>query len=321
MSDFTMLEAIIDKMIAENVETALDGFKPSEESVRDAVEVAVSAAMQEFEKRAPRKLTVKYPNKTVKLGDEVLHEKFDDLLSILAAGKHVWAFGPAGTGKSVLARQLAKAMDASFHYTGAIMDEYAGLKGFIDANGTKHGTEFTRALDDMNEGKEVVMCFDECDGSVPEVMVTLNNLLSGGVVECMGTLYEYKENLHIIACGNTNGRGGSSEYTRSILDQATLDRFTFVPIDYDEGIESAIAAGDDSLVEFVRALRKSVKNTGTDLLVTYRTTEKLRDLGEVLGKRKALDYSLKAKLDEGDVNVLRSDMALFGNAWFDAFEW
>lgn len=320
MSDFAMLEAVIDKMISENVDKALDGFKPSADAVKEIVESAVNDAMEQYKKTAPRKLIVQLPDKEKELPEAVRHAKFDDMLHILAAGKHVWAFGAAGTGKSVLAKQLAEALDASYHYTGAIMDEYAGLKGFIDANGTKHGTEFTRALDDMNDGKEVVMCFDECDGSVPEVMVTLNNLLSGGVVECMGTLYEYKPNLHVIACGNTNGRGGSNEYVRSILDQATLDRFAFVPIDYDEGIERAIA-GDDELLEFVRSLRNAVKDTGTDLLVTYRTTEKLRDIGSALGRSKALDYTLKAKLDEGDVNVLRESMSLYGNEWYEQFVW
>lgn len=291
-------------------------------SVEKVVSDTVSAEMERYKRNAPRKLVIDMGAKKVTTKEELRHERFEDALKIMSAGHHLWLYGPAGTGKSKMAHQLADAIGAKYHYTGAILDEFTGLKGFIDANGTKHGTEFTRALEDAKSGEQVVMCFDECDGSIPEVLITLNNLLSDGAIECMGELYEYTDNLHFVACGNTNGRGGGSEYVRSILDDATLNRFVFMEISYDPKIEDAIA-GSEALAKFTRALRDAAESTGTELLVTYRDIAKLATIESVLSMDKAIEYVIGTRLDEGDFNVLVRKLGGSGmtsNKWFKAMK-
>ena len=251
----------------------------------------------------------------------VRHFKFEEVKAVLLAGCAPWLAGEAGTGKSVLCEQLAEALGCEYYYSGAILDEYAGLKGFIDANGVKHGTEFTRALEAAKAGREVLFCMDEADGSTPEVLLVLNNLLAGGAVECMGEVYRMTDNLHIVACGNTLGRGGSSRYTRSIIDSATLDRFHAVTIDYDPAIELASAGGNSDISDFCHALREAGAALGLDLLVTYRGIKRLAKLCELaaVGPVEALRGGILRGLDPADVRALHRKVreVLPGNPWVD----
>lgn len=274
----------------------------------------------------PTRLEVKIKDKEIDAGEAVRHEKFETVLNLVANGLPVWLVGESGTGKSVLCEQVADAIGAEYRYSGAILDEFTGLKGFIDANGAKHGTQFTEALDIARSGRDVVFCMDECDGSTPEVLLVLNNLLSGGAVECMGECYRMNEYLHIIACGNTNGRGGSTAYTRSIIDSATLDRFFMVEIDYSEAIDLAAANGDEDLFDFVRQVRKSAKECAVDMLVTYRAASrlaKMKDSGIPLGE--LLHGAVFRGIDDADIRMLVGNMAgkrggTSDNEWFAAMK-
>ena len=311
--DEDAVKAIVEAAITEKIGSG---------GIAELVETAVKKAVAS--KPKPTKLEVMLADRKIETKAAVRHEVFDDVLKIIARGQHVWMYGPAGTGKSEICRQVAEAIGAEYFYTGAILDEFTGLKGFIDANGKKHGTQFTMALDAAAAGKEVVMCFDECDGSVPEVLLTLNNYLSGGAIECMGTLYTVNEHMHIVACGNTNGRGGTMQYTRQRIDEATLNRFVRVPVTYSLRIERAIAGGDEELFEFARGLRETAEKSGIDILVTYRTLGQLKDLAPAIGANKAVEYVVCSALDEGDMRVLLNEMGRLAkmkdNVMYKAFE-
>ena len=72
---------------------------------------------------------------------EVLHKDFDTILSMVLDHEPVYLCGPAGTGKSYIAKQLAKAIGVEYFYTNSVTDEVQ-IKGFIDANGNYHKTQF-----------------------------------------------------------------------------------------------------------------------------------------------------------------------------------
>ena len=310
--DEEAVRGIVENVIAEKL-----GKGDIEKMVTEALKRATAKLSK------PTKLEVMLADRKTETKAAIRHEVFEDVLKIVARGEHVWMYGPAGTGKSEICRQVAEAIGAEYFYTGAILDEFTGLKGFIDANGVKHGTQFTMALDAAAEGKEVVMCFDECDGSISEVLLTLNNYLSGGAIECMGTLYTVVDNMHIVACGNTNGHGGTVQYTRQRIDDATLNRFVRVPVMYSKKIERAISDGDEELFGFVTNLRDAAKSTGTDMLVTYRTMKQLKSLVPAIGMEKAVEYVVCAALDEGDMRVLLNEMGkdpkMKENAMYKAF--
>ena len=257
----------------------------------------------------PQELIVHIGDTINHCGEAVRHHKFEQVMAAIMVGESCWLKGDAGTGKSYMCEQIAEALGAKYFCTGSIMDEYAGLKGFIDANGIKHGTEFTHALDAMEQGHEVLMVFDEADGSTPEIMLAINNFLSGGVIECMGHAYRMADNLHIVACGNTNGRGGDTKYTRSIIDEATLDRFVFIEIDYDKSIELNVAGGDEQLAKFCRYLREAADRCGIQLLVTYRAIARMKRLMEVWNNRgEVLLASVIRGMDASDIGVIYRDM-------------
>lgn len=293
-------------------------------SLTPKIEEQIRNRIGELAGAIPTKLEVKVGDIIHQAGDSVRHKQFEWILTNIIAGNAVWLKGDAGTGKSFLCEQIAQAMGAEYHCTGSIMDEYAGLKGFIDANGVKHGTEFTRALDAMEEGKEVVMVFDEADGSTPEIMLALNNFLAGGVIECMGKAYRIKDNMHIVACGNTNGRGGDTKYVRSIIDEATLDRFCFIEVDYDKAIELYTAGGNQDLADFCHNLRESADACGIELLVTYRAINKIAKLSSIWdNKVDILQTSVIRGLEKSDMRTIINDMRNNNKArgeWFDIFE-
>lgn len=302
----------INALIMQNV---VDALTPQiTERIRERVGSLVDSV--------PTRLEVKIRDSIHETSESVRHEKFETVLNIVAAGFPVWLMGEAGTGKSVLCEQIAEALGAEYRYSGAILDEFAGLKGFIDANGVKHGTEFTNALEIAASGKDVVFCMDECDGSTPEVLLVLNNLLSGGAVECMGICYKMNDHLHIIACGNTNGRGGNNAYTRSIIDSATLDRFMMVDVDYSPAIELVSAGNDEQLAKFARTMRQTAKKCGIDMLVTYRAIKRLAKLGTTIGKTDALQGGMLRGLDVSDIETLiyETRHTLDGNDWYTALK-
>ena len=307
----------------ENLEKQLAEAKAKAEStsiesliMRNVVDALTPSICEKIQERVgalagavPTSLEIKIGDVIRKLPEDIRHAQFEKILAGTIAGMDFWLVGDAGTGKSYLCGQIAQAMGAKYFCTGAIMDEFSGLKGFIDANGVKHGTEFTKALDAMEAGEEVVICFDEADGSIPEVMIALNNFLAGGVIECMGKAYTKKDNLHIMACGNTNGRGGSTMYTRQIIDEATLDRFTFMKVDYDPSIELNAANGDQELATFCRELRKSASNCGIQMLVTYRAIKRIAVLSQVWSSMtEALQASVIRGLDKSDIETILKDM-------------
>lgn len=272
----------------------------------------------------PQELIVKIGDTINHCGEAVRHHKFEQVMAAIMVGESCWLKGDAGTGKSYMCEQIAEALGAKYFCTGSIMDEYAGLKGFIDANGIKHGTEFTHALDAMEQGQEVLMVFDEADGSTPEIMLAINNFLSGGVIECMGHAYRMADNMHIVACGNTNGRGGDTKYTRSIIDEATLDRFVFIDIDYDKSIELNVAGGDEQLARFCRELREAAARCGIQLLVTYRAIARMLRLQKVWDSRRdVLLASVIRGMDASDVGVVYRDMQNHhcpDSVWFDELQ-
>lgn len=66
--------------------------------------------------------------------DGLLHKNFENVLKWVSAGFPVYLFGEAGTGKNVLAEQIAKALGLQFYYAGCLQQKYE-LEGFVDASG------------------------------------------------------------------------------------------------------------------------------------------------------------------------------------------
>jgi SpoVK/Ycf46/Vps4 family AAA+-type ATPase len=95
----------------------------------------------------------------------VAHSTLPDLLLALPAHCHVLLVGPAGTGKSMLAKQTAEGLGLGFHALSlGPTTPMSKVFGYYDAHGTYHGTPFRRAFEEGG-----VTLLDELDNGHPRL--------------------------------------------------------------------------------------------------------------------------------------------------------
>lgn len=262
----------------------------------------------------PKVHEIKIPNREKKEIHGVLHKDFDKVVSMISDGESVYLCGAAGTGKSFLAQQVAHALDLEYWYTASVVDDIQ-LKGFIDANGRYHETQFYKAF---TQGG--IFLLDELDASVPETLVLLNNALANGYFDFPTGRTTAHKDFHAIAAGNTFGTGADSTYTgRYCLDAASMDRFALIMVDYDREIEMAMANGDKALVDFAEDFRRAVNIVGTQCLCTYRGIKRLAKFAAYMGKADALRIGLVKGLSADDVKTISQKMTI-RNDWKTALE-
>lgn len=155
--------------------------------------------------------------------------------------------GPAGSGKTTLAAQVAELMKLNFYMESRVTSEYK-LIGFLDATGKVVRTQFREAYE-----KGGLFLFDEMDASDADALTAFNAALSNGMCAFPDKLVKRHENFHAIAACNTFGRGADRQYVgRNQLDAATLDRFVVLEVDYDEQLEIEICGN----AEWARRVQK-----------------------------------------------------------------
>lgn len=203
----------------------------------------------------------------------VMHEKFERVLKRCARRRPVWLYGPAGTGKNVLAEQVAQALELPF-YTAASLQTVFDLIGYTDAAGVYQETNFFRAF---TQGG--VFLLDEIDATAPEVFVAFNQALANGYYPFPkhGNMKAHPDFI-AIAAGNTAGMGASDAYNgRFKIDQSTRDRFTFIELEYDKRIELACANDDNALVDFAHAMRKAIQQQHLTYTCGTRTIKRIAE--------------------------------------------
>lgn len=244
----------------------------------------------------------------------VTHELFGDVLATVVANEPVLLVGSAGTGKNHLVKQVADAMELEFYFANSVKQEHQ-LLGFIDANGNYHETQFYKAY---TQGG--VFLLDELDGSDSNALVTFNSAI-GSTRYCdfpVGRVYAH-ENFRVVAAANTFGKGASLQYVgRNEIDDATLDRFQVIEIDYSEQVEDALT-NDTDLLEFIRRFRRACEEYGINHIVSYRAIERLNKFKDAIGCEKALKYGLIKNLRSDDINMLRNKFDTNCDEWSTAF--
>lgn len=178
----------------------------------------------------------KYETPTVSI--KGAHKELERIVKRLSAGKNVYLYGPAGSGKTTLAKQAAEALSLEFYHTGALLQKYE-LTGYNDAKGEYVSTTFFEAYT-----KGGVFLFDEIDASHPQAVIAFNMAIENGEM----TFPNGKQTVHpdfiVIAAANTNGQGATANYKRNALDGATIDRFVRIPLAYDESLELRLALNE-----------------------------------------------------------------------------
>jgi len=285
-----ILEAVIPL-----VEERVSDLSPNEGHVHESVDKIFKEEQRILRKKVddyiasipPREVVViKTPTETKELEGRN-HYKFGMLLQVAANDVPAFLVGPAGTGKSTAAINVAKALSLDYEIMSVGPQTSKGdLFGFKDANGNYHETGLVRAYRD---GKLFLM--DEIDAAHPGVLTMINLLMSNGKIVTPGGTFERHKDFRFIAAANTFGVGGNRHYVgRNHLDAATLDRFAFIEWPVDEGLEASLvglkkdspefkwqadAATDCDAEEWllgVTNIRKAVDQLGIRHVVSPRAT-------------------------------------------------
>lgn len=206
------------------------------------------------------------------------HPLLDKVLALVAndraLGRYPWLFGPAGSGKSTIAKQVAESLNLPFYSVSAIQQKYE-LEGYTDAAGELVKTSFYHA---MNKGG--IFLFDEAANTAPEVQVAFNsvaaNLLYNFPKEGMKKAHP---DFHIIAADNTTGRGANSTYSaRFQLDASTLDRYICIKVPYTLELDMLKAENDKELVTFIQDIRKAIESANLTYTASPRALQSIKGM-------------------------------------------
>ena len=284
--------------------------KDTKEQVTEQVNEEVNIMIEKFKSEITGVTTtheiIKPSGEKKVLEGVVVHEKFDTVLKLVQADLPVFMSGPAGSGKNVICKQVAEALDLDFHFTNAVTQEYR-LTGFIDAMGKYHETEFYRAFKFGG-----VFFLDEMDASIPEVLVILNAAIANRYFEFPCGKIDAHPNFRIVAAGNTFGTGADNTYTgRYCLDGASLDRFSVVEIDYSKAIEKYITNFNTDLIDFCEAFRKVTRTAKIDCIFSYRALSAITKLEGKLGLKDIFRMCVTKGIKGDDLGTIKTEIRKF----------
>ena len=204
-------------------------------------------------------------------------EPEDKLKSLIKAGmNNIWMVGPAGCGKSTIARNTAKELDIPYLCIscgiGTSATEFTGYK-----YPTREATKFAEFY-----AKKSIILIDEMTALDPSVAQVINAALANGEIETTtGTVLRHPECI-IIATSNTFGNGADRQYVaNNQLDASTIDRFTgaIIEVNYSVKYESQF---DQEVVDYIYLLRNCIKINSLRRIASTRmiqAAEKMKKVG------------------------------------------
>lgn len=268
----TMADNGLGKVLAEAIKPYIDQKVTID---RKEIEAIVAEKLKDFEAPTMRIEVFNAELGTVKQIDGVQHKLFPKCLYIVNAGHHLYLWGPPGSGKSHIARQIAEALDRTYGYISLNpMTPDSRLVGFVDANGVIRETDFIRAYRDGG-----IYCVDEADNMSPSMGTAMNSSLENGYASFPCGMVKKHDNFVLVATGNTAGRGGNRNHAeRRAFDGAFGERFTFLHFGYDEKLEKALAlaVNPDAIgwLAWVRSVRAFSAERFPNLIVSPRASIK-----------------------------------------------
>jgi cobaltochelatase CobS len=219
---------------------------------------------------------------------------------------NTWIAGPAGSGKTHAARQVAEALGLPYGFHGAMTMPHE-LVGFVDAGGTYRPTVFVTLFQTGG-----VCLLDEVDAGSNEALLALNAALSNGTISLpSGDLVQRHPDFVCIAAANTWGAGATADYIgRAKLDAAFLDRFGFkLAWDYDLKFERAISGNEDA-ARVVQSARDAAKRLGLKVVITPRaSTAYATALAAGFTASEAADLTYLAGLTDDQRAMLRKEVS------------
>jgi hypothetical protein len=215
----------------------------------------------------------------VTLEGEFFHPMFEKVLRLVSAGLNVMLVGAAGTGKTYMVEQVARALGRNFGSlsltAGASESQLTGWLMPIGEGGRFEymPSQFVR----LYEGGESVFLLDEMDRADANMLMIGNSALANDYLNVPqrheAPTVRRGKNAAVVAACNTHGTGMDYVYAAAnVLDGASLDRFYIVAIDYDPAFEARLVGRTAS----APAWKAEPADVGADLGVLHDFVTGLR---------------------------------------------
>jgi MoxR-like ATPase len=209
-------------------------------------------------------------------------------LKILMAGCNLYLHGPAGSGKTTLAYQIAEVFEQEI--VGLIATKDMGKFDYFGSMNSRDGSTYYIDAAPVLAAKEgKVLFIDEFDMAPDYANKSLNAL---GDSQRILRNPVSKENIvkhekfKFIVGGNTIGLGSDGVYGGSRQDASVLSRFVPLYVGYDQELEKALAsayAQDGKLLNRIWEAREALTKKKAKQIVSTRQIETAHRLVYVAG--------------------------------------
>lgn len=246
------------------------------DQVAEAVAEGIALMMPEIMKQAGNGIVKELVIKGIKPEEIKVETPHPMLPEVLIGFQHsnasyrnVYAYGPAGSGKSTLGKQAAEVLGVPWVTQGCLTSKFE-ISGFTDANGTYQESLLYTWL---KQEQGAVLILEEFDRGIAGAIVQLNEILANGTYTfANGETLNRTETHYVFANGNTNLGGRDRNYSSAqIIDASTKDRFAVIYCGYDENFEISISPNPD-WTRRVQKIRRAVEALKLDLIVTPRAS-------------------------------------------------
>jgi cobaltochelatase CobS len=266
---------------------------------------------------------------TPKVNDKYVwpHPGTEVALSQLARGRNVMLYGPAGTGKTEMAQQIAARTGRPFALiscdTGTDASTLVGMT-VPDASGgvTWQDGQLTRAI----QTPGCVVCLDEPSVARPGALFVMQNVLANRqlFIAETGRRVCVAPGVIFLTTDNTNGTGGGSRkgYTdTNRLNAAFLDRFgvrvhvDYLPMDQEIGVICAYTGCPAELAQLLVSAATVTRAAANDQTLSHGIgLRRLLAWTELLIDGVDAEYAFQAAVlncaAEQDVETLREQCLL-----------
>ncbi len=286
-------------------------------AAKEAALETLREELKEGKKSGPVEVHVKLDDgkKTHAGKVKMAHVTMPELLARCAAGVNTYMVGPAGSGKTTAAEQVADALRLDFGFMSVgPQTTKTDIMGYMDANGRYVSTEFRRRYEEGG-----VFLFDEMDAGNGGVLTCVNAALAGKWCSFPDKMVKRNPKFICLGAGNTYGNGPDRIYVgRQELDGASLNRFDFLDWTYDEGLEMEIAKTlwEEKVQEatewttFVQRVRKAIDTLGMRHIVSPRQSfDGIKLLKQGVKKESVIQTQLWKNLKTAEVNRINEAMA------------